>query len=483
MMKSALLLSLSTIARGLECAPGYMSPPLAAQTTALGYHCADNFKKEEAQKKYIVTVTNIAARVDYIKQNTCIGCCIVNPLTCGGLRASVACGPVAGLPAQRYQNRPSGKAELTYDAKATTVAKFQTDCCADKATCATASACTAGKKKIANKESTVCDGGPDTCASKCCENDPLLCGTYTSGQCMAEHVLGHDFYKMKTSPSRASTAYTTWAALATTATKSLLATTASGCCVLKHVCSATGYTCAAGTKKATVLTGSCDKCSGSSTTCPAGDYDIAGCATTSTCCVDDTTLCGTGGTAGKTGKTGITCGADKVRGVDAVTAAKAAGTAVDSTSVCCVAKPAVKAVVTCATSGWDVAAGMKKTTAQTAPCTKNSYNILSYCPSLCTEKDVLKCGGLSGIVCAKGSYKPTSDNTAAGTTKMNAWKNLAAKEATKNTDCCWATTTCKEFEAVKKMVGSSALVNFSGHLRPGAAILLALVALIALGQK
>lgn len=81
------------------------------------------------------------------------------------------------------------------------------------------------------------------------------------------------------------------------------------------------------------------------------------------------------------------------------------------------------------------------------------------CPDCC-EKDVTKCGGLRGFVCPPGKEPGSS----------YAWKEIATTDATKNTDCCVAKTTCGTWASVcragyKMIAGVSAkIVAYGPHI-------------------
>merc|ERR1712139_367855 len=103
-------------------------------------------------------------------------------------------------------------------------------------------------------------------------------------------------------------------------------------------------------------------------------------------------------------------------------------------------------VATCALA--KCPAGYKiKTTAAKTLCTGHADTCTA---TLCCEKNVLTCGGLTGISCPTGFYNE-NEGTSAWThiedaTKkkaaMDAWANKNATEATKNVACCTKKAAC-----------------------------------------
>merc|ERR1719498_601880 len=86
-------------------------------------------------------------------------------------------------------------------------------------------------------------------------------------------------------------------------------------------------------------------------------------------------------------------------------------------------------------------AGYKaKASVSTTDCTGDAASCSS---STCCEADVTKCGGLS-VTCATTHYKYGQD-AAGSTTKVTAWKNTAATDATKATACCTTRATCSAY--------------------------------------
>merc|ERR1712080_619443 len=137
-----------------------------------------------------------------------------------------------------------------------------------------------------------------------------------------------------------------------------------------------------------------------------------------TCCAADTTTCG--------GAASPVCAADKYYpGTDSWKIMPA--------GKCCTAKETC-AVAVCA------AGYKKKANVDSLSCASDRASCAS---DKCCEKDNTKCGGLTGISCAFGSYDERTTWTAK-TTKaaQDAWNNKPATEATKNTACCTAKAAC-----------------------------------------
>jgi hypothetical protein len=101
-------------------------------------------------------------------------------------------------------------------------------------------------------------------------------------------------------------------------------------------------------------------------------------------------------------------------------------------------------------------------------------------------KDVLKCGGVSTIVCPTAtSYKEFGTRPSTDTAKQtawDAWANQATTEVNKAKlstagGCCTAKGTCTAFKAA---VSASALVSkTAAQMLPGALLIVVLSALVA----
>merc|ERR1712039_210587 len=95
---------------------------------------------------------------------------------------------------------------------------------------------------------------------------------------------------------------------------------------------------------------------------------------------------------------------------------------------CCTQK-ATCSSVTCP-AGYKKKSGVDSTacTSDTASCAVGST---------CCEADTNKCGGLTGISCTTSTHYTGTDDT---------WKNTAATNTNKNTNCCIAKATCSAFQ-------------------------------------
>jgi len=359
-------------------------------------------------------------------------CCIVDPLTCGGLRTGITCA--------------TGKyVAKTDDAKKTAEATKVVDCCSDVKTCAdTSYACAAGyKKKAAATPVTKCTGAAATCVTPCCEKDVAKCGGLSGIVCAA------GFYNEFTSLFTLQATKDVWVnKAATDDTKN------TACCTAVATCASTTYNCPAGYKKKAAATPA-TKCTGPAATCATG----------ATCCEADTAKCG--------GLSSITCAAGKFKGADDAWKNKAATDETKATA-CCAAQ------ADCTQSGYACPAGWKKIASKTSAdkCTGAALTCAS--GSTCCEKDPKKCGGLTGIACPATHFDESTKFTERkiSAADQNTWKNKAATDATKNSACCTKRTTCDLYKAATTT--SSALVSGSAHWQPGSFIPVALFALASL---
>jgi len=187
----------------------------------------------------------------------------------------------------------------------------------------------------------------------------------------------------------------------------------------KPSCSSKLYSCPAGHKR-TAATNDAKFCSGAS---------ASSCATTADCCEKDAATC-----EGQMG--GKTCPTNTYYSAASKALAADAGNALTN----CCSGSATCAIATCP------AGKKKKKDSDKTFCTSD----VSTCEATCCEADAETCGGVTGIRCAAGFFKPStafvtgdadeSKNTPKAV--MDAWKLLAANETTKNTVCCAAQAQC-----------------------------------------
>jgi len=384
---------------------------------ALAQQCAPGYKpKENAANEFCNDASDTAASCN-------AHCCTKDTTTCGGLAAD-------GSKCDSDQYHGFSDA---WKSVPSTKKTFATDCCNPKVTCSNSGfTCPAGTKRKSGVANTQCPGDAASCAigNLCCKNDATTCGGYNANTPATVCFTSGTAAQSPKFPALVTDAILSddgWKAIKIgTAGATPAARYQASCCVQKTECTSKGYSCPAGQRKKSTLTGVF--CQGKNSDSK-DIYDS--CA--SACCEADT------GASTKTCSTNsIACPANQYYPGAAPFNDNSWKNkyAIQSTltASCCTAK------ATCADVTCPAGSKMKAHVAQLS-CPGDKDSCATSGP--CCEPDTATCGGQVGILCGYGTFNEATTWTAKTTkTVKDAWKSKPATVASKNTACCTGQSTC-----------------------------------------